>query len=126
MPDIMQEYHALRLAGISIGETNCINIGNVIQALAIENEVKEIRFWGKILGQKDYYVIQGVSSKKYLNDELGEDGEDYGVGVNTFSYWVSTSILGNWVELPLVCPSQVRDSRRFKYVFTGNLENDLC
>lgn len=125
MPDIMQEYHALRLAGISVGETNCINLGNAIKALAIENDAKEIRFWGKILGHRDYYVIQGVSSKKYLDDELGPDGEAYGAGVNSYSYWVSTNILGNWVELPLVTPSQVKDSRRFKYIFSGELEKDL-
>jgi hypothetical protein len=39
----------------------------VIKTLAIENDTKTIRFWGKILGIRDYWVIQGVSSKNYLN-----------------------------------------------------------
>ena len=64
----MQEYQALKLAGISIGEANCLNLEKVIKCLAIEHDIKEkIRFWGKIMGYKDYYVIQGVSSKQYLN-----------------------------------------------------------
>jgi hypothetical protein len=40
--------------------------------LAIKNNAQEIRFWGKILGRKDYYVIQGISSNPYLN-ELSKD-----------------------------------------------------
>ena len=55
-----------------------------------------IRFWGKILGYKDYYVIQGQSTKKYLND-LSPDAEGYGTGINTYSYWVSNSVLGQWI-----------------------------
>jgi hypothetical protein len=66
-PDIMQEYHALKTAGISIGETNAFHLNKVVKALAIEHQTKNIRFWGKILGYRDYFVIQGSSSKTYLN-----------------------------------------------------------
>lgn len=69
-------------------------------------------------------MIQGVSSKKYLN-ENGPDSENYGTGINTYSYWVSNSILGNWVELPLVTPLQVKQSRDFKYIFSGDLEKNI-
>lgn len=31
-------------------------------------------------------------------------------------------MLGQWNELPLVSPGQVRASREFKYVFSGELE----
>jgi hypothetical protein len=120
-PDLVHEYNALRIAGISIGETNAFHLNKVLKFLAIENEVKSIRFWGKILGYKDYYVIQGASGKSYLN-ELGEGSERYGVGVNTYSYWVSTHILGQWIELPLVTAQQVASSRNFKHIFTGDLE----
>jgi hypothetical protein len=71
-PDIVQDMQALRTAGISVGETNTYHLAKVIKVLAVENQVKSIRFWGKILGHKDYYVIQGVSSKQYL-DELPEN-----------------------------------------------------
>lgn len=64
----MQEYHALKIAGITIGETNAYHLQKVIKSLAIEHDVKSIRFWGKILGYKDYYVIQASSSKNYTHD----------------------------------------------------------
>ena len=65
-PDLETEYQALKIAGISIGENNYIYLSKVIRTLAIKNKTKEIRFWGKILGHKDYYVIQGISSNQYL------------------------------------------------------------
>jgi hypothetical protein len=66
MPNLYTEYQALKIAGISIGETNYQYISKAMRFLAIKNNVKEIRFWGKILGRKDYYVIQGISSNPYL------------------------------------------------------------
>ena len=53
---------------------------------------------------------------------MPENGEKYGQGVNTYSYWVSTDILGSWTELPLVTPQQVSGSKTFKYIFTGKLD----
>lgn len=47
------------------------------------------------------------------------------MGVNTYSYWVATDILGQWTELPLVTPAQIKASKEFKYIFTGNLEAKL-
>ena len=120
----MQQYSALKLAGVSIGEANAYHLEAVIKSLAIEHQTKNIRFWGKILGYKDYWVIQGSSSQSYLSD-LPDNGEKYGSGVNSYSYWVSTDILGKWIELPLVTPEQVAGSRTFKYVFTGKLEDSV-
>lgn len=94
-PDIMQEYAALRTAGVSVGESNCFHLGKAIKRLAIEQQVKSIRFWGKILGYRDYWVVQGSSTKPYL-DEVPEGGEKYGIGVNSYSYWVSSDPLGRW------------------------------
>ncbi len=71
-PNLMDEYHALKQCGISLGETNYVHLTQVLKALATDNECSQIRLWGKILGYRDYYVIQGLSTKKYLN-ELGPD-----------------------------------------------------
>ncbi len=57
----------MKVAGISFGENNWYYLEKVIANLARKNNVKEIRFWGKILGRKDYYVVQGISSNPYLN-----------------------------------------------------------
>lgn len=78
-----------------MGETNCLHLVNVLKTIATDYECSNVRFWGKILGYKDYFVIQGTSTKKYLN-ELGPDSENYGTGINTYSYWVANSILGQW------------------------------
>ena len=69
-------------------------------------------------------MIQGVSQQPYLKD-LSADSEAYGVGVNSYSYWVANNILGEWSELPLVTPAQVKASREFKYIFSGDLETKL-
>jgi len=55
------------LAGVGIGETNAYHLNKVIKSLAAEHQAKSIRFWGKILGYKDYWVIQGSSNKSYLS-----------------------------------------------------------
>lgn len=120
----MQEYAALKTAGISIGETNAFHLNKIIKSTAIEYQTKTIRFWGKILGHRDYFVIQGTGSKTYLQ-ELGDNSEKYGVGINSYSYWVATDILGQWTELPLVTPQQVIGSRSFKYIFTGDLNKNI-
>lgn len=120
-PDVVQEYQALRLAGVSIGEINAFHLNKALKCLAAEHQTKSIRFWGKILGYKDYWVVQGSSAKAYLS-ELPENGEKYGVGVNSYSYWVATDLLGDWTELPLVTPDQVAGSRTFKYIFSGYLD----
>lgn len=68
MPDLNQDFRALKIAGISIGQTNNFYLQKVIRNLALKNNVKQIRFWGKILGRCDYYVIQGISSNPYLSE----------------------------------------------------------
>lgn len=103
MPDLQAEYHALKTAGVSIGENNYYYLNKVIRTLAIKNNAKEIKFWGKILGKHDYYVIQGVSCNPYLQ-QLSPESQPYGTGVNMYSYWVARDILGTWQELPLVTP----------------------
>ncbi len=123
-PDLMQEFAALKTAGVSVGESNTVHMGKAIKRLAIEQQAKSIRFWGKVLGYRDYWVVQGSSGKPYL-DEPMEGGEKYGVGVNTYSYWVASDPLGQWTELPLVSPQQVAASRTFKYVFTGQLDRKV-
>lgn len=51
--------------------------------------------------------------------------EPYGTGVNSYSYWVATDILGEWTQLPLVVPQQVKASRNLKVIFSGDLEQDI-
>ena len=88
---------------------------------SVENHCKQLRFWGKILGLKDYWVLQGISTKKNA-DELTKNSEGQGVGINYYSYWVANDLLGTWVELPLITPEQLKGAKEIKYLFTGDLD----
>ena len=68
----------------------------VLKVLAIENKAKQLRFWGKILGLRDYWVIQGTTNRKNT-DEFPKNAEAAGTGINTYSYWVAHDLLGKWV-----------------------------
>lgn len=84
-----------------------------------------MRFWGKIIGsQKDYFIAEGVNEGAE-EGELAPDVEPRGSGVNKFQYWVTNSIDGDWTELPLITPEQIRTSRNLKYLFTGDLQKQI-
>jgi hypothetical protein len=67
--------------------------------------------WGKILcSSRDYYIVESIM-------ESGEDGEltgnvePRGTGVNKFTYFCSTNLLGEWTELPLALPEHIRAAK---------------
>lgn len=70
---------------------------------------------------KDYWIIQGVSSKKNT-DEYAKNVEAVGTGVNFYSYWVAHDIRGDWSELPVISQEQLKASRDIKHIFTGDLD----
>ena len=80
-----------------------------------------VRFAGKILGTKaDYWVAAG-----HLN-EPEEDLKDAtveprGTGVNNAVYWVTSNLLGDWIQLPDCRPEWINTARQIKYIFTGDL-----
>lgn len=67
----------------------------------------QLRFWGKIYGScKDYLVVEGVLDSQ---EEEKEDAtmEKRGEGVNKWVYWVTDSLLEDWVQLPDVKPAHI-------------------
>ena len=85
-------------------------------------QIKEVKFWGNILGrEKDYYILE-CAAEGGEEGELAPEVEPKGTGVNKNTYWVSTDLLnGDWKELPNITPDQLNASRKIKYVFTGDL-----
>jgi hypothetical protein len=87
-----------------------------------ESNVSKIRFWGKIYGvESDYYVIQGTMKNvplPVMQPYVESRGNE---GLNRYIFWVSSTILEDWYELPEVTNDQLVASRQFKYNFTGNL-----
>lgn len=54
----------LQWAGYSLQQEEVALIDNHLATVAEKYQVKEIRFWGKILGfELDYYVLQGVAGE---------------------------------------------------------------
>ncbi|XP_014095097.2 radial spoke head protein 6 homolog A isoform X2 [Bactrocera oleae] len=51
--------------------------------------------------------------------------ETVGTGANRYSYFVVNSVSDDWMELPMVTPSQIKVSREIKKFLTGDLEADI-
>mmetsp|Transcript_12857 Transcript_12857/g.19914 ORF Transcript_12857/g.19914 Transcript_12857/m.19914 type:complete len:138 (-) Transcript_12857:612-1025(-) len=116
----------LEWAGISFGEEmNCL-IQRSIKRLAKLSGASHLRFFGKIFGtQADYWVVQGTLNQ---SEESQSDPkqEARGTGVNSTVYWVTTNIIGDWVQLPDAHPGHIQVSRMMKHVFTGDLNGTVC
>lgn len=45
--------------------------------------------------------------------------------MNQNVYWVSESVVDEWVQLPDLSPKDLADSRKVKVLFSGNLEREI-
>lgn len=70
-------------------------------------------------------MAEGLADGGEEAGELPPDVEPKGQGINKMNYWVCTDLNGDWVELPIVTPQQMRVSRKIKHLFTGDLEAPL-
>ncbi|EGR34905.1 radial spoke head protein, putative [Ichthyophthirius multifiliis] len=124
-PDFYNENAMLEIAGINFSEEESQIIQMSIRRLADQKQASQIRFWGKILcQQQDYYIAEGITANENA-DTLPKDCEKKGEGANMYTFWVTNNPLKQWVELPLVTPQQIQQVRQIKYVFTGNLNNEI-
>jgi hypothetical protein len=91
--------------------------------LAIEKD-RAINFFGKILGSsKDYYVATAEArADEGDGDQIGPGTEPMGTGVNKQDFWVTNDVFSAWKRLPTISPRDIRESRRIKHIFTGNLD----
>lgn len=123
MHEIQSQMEKLKWAGFSLLKEEIYLIEEHLRTVAKKEKALEVRFLGKILGsQKDYYVIQGLVPPKNEIEEYSKGAEKRGEGVNYFTFWVSTNILGKeWSELPLIEPEHVKTARKIRVMFTGQL-----
>lgn len=86
-----------------------------------------MRFWGKIFALKsDYYVVEATMDA--ADDvERPANWEKEGDGINKMIYFVSTNILDpeGWTKLEPIGPDHVKEARRIRYLFTGDLNNKI-
>ena len=61
-----------------------------------------LRFWGKILtNDKDYYIIESLLKRHHAED-LPNDSESAGVGINEYVHYVTNDIYEEWSLLPYI------------------------
>lgn len=96
----------------------------------LAKEVESCRFFGKILGtEQDYYIaeckLQEGAEAEEEGVERDPDFEPNGSGVNTNTYFVTHSTMGEWKRLPDVSPAEIKAARQVKVLFSGDLERDI-
>lgn len=90
--------------------------------MVVKKNVKNVRFWGKILTSgSDYYIAEGAAEGGDEFPDMPADTEAKGTGINTLYYWATTQLSGDWSELPVVTPQQMRVSRKIKKILSGDL-----
>merc|ERR1719399_1365800 len=125
IPDFMEESAMLEWAGVGFGELESYQIMCSLRKLAAdssEDGIKQLRFWGKILGiSADYYVAEGQLEAEGDPDENDPTYEKQGEGCNAFTFWVTTSLTGKWEKLPHTRAKLIIAARKIKKILTGDL-----
>jgi len=128
VPNVTAELDLTKWAGFGFSAAEVQALSCSFMQLASKPDIDQVRFWGKILGQKaDYIVAEG----KYTGEiEVTEEDTAAGVeapntqGSNFYTYWVTTTLYAkpdDWVMLPLCKPEQIVASRKVKKIVTGDL-----
>ena len=128
LPDLLADNQMLEWAGLGFGEEESYLLSKALkviryahrQRLAVKVEPKSLRLWGKIYGtEADYYVAEGEKEAAAGSAEPPPDVEPRGSGVNRCAYWVTNSVVGEWIELPDATPATIRVARQLRHIFTG-------
>jgi len=91
----------------------------------VKEKLQKLKFWGKIFcSQKNYFVCEGLHSKTVV-DSVKENWESAGVGVNAVSFWVTNSLMDDWVELPVIGPEHLSVAFETKVRLSGNLNDPI-
>lgn len=62
LPNLLEEARLFEKAGVGFGEETTFIIFKALERFCITKQVKEVKFWGKVLGrERDYYVVEGTS-----------------------------------------------------------------
>jgi radial spoke head protein 4A len=129
VPNVTAELDLTKWAGFGFSAADVQALSCSFMHLASKPDIDQVRFWGKILGQKaDYFVAEG----KFTGEvEVTEEDTAAGVeapntqGTNFYTYWVTTTVYAkadDWVQLPICKPEQIVASRKVKKILTGDLK----
>jgi len=124
--DFLADSQMLKQAGVGFSPDECYQISMTLKGLA--NTVPNclgLRFFGKILGiSADYWVYEGELAGTGVSAE-GQDVEARGTGLNKYTYWVSTSPLGELTQLPDCTPEDIKSARLISKLMKGDLNADV-
>lgn len=125
MDDIIEKSRILEWAGINFGKETWYKLKLAMNKLMIQEDTENLKFFGKIFGNKnDYYILYG-KLKYYPKVKYSKNPhfEPRGIeGLNGYSFWVANNYLEDWYQLPDITPQQMQTSMLFKYTFTGDLK----
>jgi hypothetical protein len=115
---------ALEWAGVGVNAEEAHRIDRALEALANVEDVKALRFWGRIQGRSlDYYILEG--ELKNISRLADSPQEESGiVGANRYTYWVSSHVGGPeaWTKLDNVTTAQLKSAPLLRRYFTGALD----
>lgn len=128
IPDYLDLFNKLSYSGHSFTDKELLLLNSSLRNLAIAQPNGNVTFFGKIYGTKqDYYIaeVTEVDPPENFNYEADmEKRKEDGINKNVF--FVTNNLCGKWIELPDVKPSQIQASRKIRYVFTGELDSEIC
>ena len=123
--DVMAENRLWNIAGYGFGEQEAYFLQQSMKKLAVKEDLKSLRFWGKFFCTKnDYFVCEAVS-RKVVQDPVPDDWEPAGVGINQQSFWVTNDLMETWVELPVIGPQHQLITKKTRASLTGDLNANV-
>lgn len=128
MPDYMVEADGLAWAGAGFSDMESYKVMCSIRNLATrENEgIKQMRFWGKILGtESDYYIVEAEREAQpdYEVEKEGETAPDSkALLYSWYAYYAANDLCGAWTKLPDLRPRELRAARQIRKLFSGKLD----
>ncbi|KAI5688635.1 Radial spokeheadlike protein [Leishmania braziliensis] len=125
-------------AGCGLADEEAFLLDRSVTNLAMEKNLQDIKFFGKIFGtHSDYFILR---TRRYVEageiiyvetNTMGKPQRKKGivpvqaepgyVGVNRYTFWVTASPSDKWEKLPDVTPQQINAARETKRFFTGDL-----
>ena len=118
---------ALEWAGVGVDAEEAHRIDQAMSALAAVEDVKSLRFFGRVQGTRsDYYVLE-AQPKAYPApaEQADSPAEETGaLGANRYTYYVSSNVGGpeHWTKLDPVTTEQLRIAPHLRRYVTGDLD----
>ncbi|KAG5484004.1 hypothetical protein LSCM1_05856 [Leishmania martiniquensis] len=130
-------------AGCGLADEEAFLLDRSITNLAMEKNLQDIKFFGKIFGtHSDYFVLR---TRRYVEEgetvyvetnTMGKPPRKKGivpvqaepgfVGANRYTFWVTASPSDKWEKLPDITPQQINAARVTKRFFTGDLSASVA